>query len=70
MAVPYTEPYNVDFYKRPGKRAWAHPEVWNDDGTGGQSSPTSFSPSCAAATGVGVSGELPGWQFPMTRGIA
>ena len=64
MAVPYTEPYNVDFYKRPGKRAWAHPEVWNDDGTGGQILPNLFLSIMRGSDGVGVSGELPGWQFP------
>jgi hypothetical protein len=34
IALPYHGPLNVDFYKRPNKRAWGHPEIWNDAGTG------------------------------------
>ncbi len=37
---PQVTPHHVDFYKRPGKPAWGHPELWNDDGTGGMIFPT------------------------------
>ncbi len=61
MAVPYHGPHNVDFYKRPGKRGWAHPEIWNDDGTGGQVLSSLFQIAMRGADGVGFSGDLPPW---------
>nr|MBA3848070.1 hypothetical protein [Planctomycetota bacterium] len=61
IAVPYNAPHNVDFYKRPGKRGWAHPEAWNDDGTGGQVLSELFMLAMRGADGVGVSGELVPW---------
>ncbi|MEX1017574.1 MAG: PQQ-binding-like beta-propeller repeat protein [Phycisphaeraceae bacterium] len=61
MAVPFVSPHSVDFYKRPGKAAWGHPEVWNDDGTGGQVVPTLMSMVMRGADGVGFSGNLPNW---------
>ena len=61
IAVPYNAPHNVDFYKRPGKRAWAHPEAWNDDGTGGQLLTELAMLAMRGADGVGVSGELVPW---------
>ncbi len=62
---PGVTPHNVDFYKRPGKRAWGHPEVWNDDGTGGMILPTLFQMVMRGADGVGWSGEPPWWgPFP------
>ena len=61
MGVPYNAPHNVDFYKRPGKRGWAHPEIWNDDGTGGQVLPTLFMSAMRGADGVGCSGVIPPW---------
>ena len=62
---PGVTPHNVDFYKRPGKRAWGHPELWNDDGTGGMILPTLFPMVMRGADGVGWSGEPPWWgPFP------
>ena len=65
MAVPYHAPHNVDFYKRPGKRGWAHPEIWNDDGTGGQVLPILFQLAMRGADGVGFSGKCPPWASGM-----
>jgi outer membrane protein assembly factor BamB len=61
IGVPYHSAHNVDFYKRPGKRGWAHPEVWNDDGTGGQVLPALFQIAMRGGDGVGFSGDLPPW---------
>ncbi len=61
IAVPYVSAHNVDFYKRPGKRAWLHPEVWNDAGTGEQVVPTLFMGLMRGADGVGCSGPIPPW---------
>ena len=61
MAPPYHAPHNVNFYTRPGKPAWGHPEVWNDDGTGGQILPTLFQMVMRGAGGVGQSGGVPTW---------
>ena len=58
---PLVTAHNVDFYKRPGKRAWGHPELWNDDGTGGMILPTLFQMTMRGADGVGWSGEPPWW---------
>ncbi len=55
---PQVTPHNVDFYKRPGKRAWGHPEVWNDDGTGGMIFPSIFQMVMRGADGVGQSGDI------------
>jgi outer membrane protein assembly factor BamB len=56
---PEVTPENVDFYKRPGKRAWGHPEIWNDDGTGAMLLPTLLQMVMRGADGVGWSGEQP-----------
>jgi outer membrane protein assembly factor BamB len=61
IAPPYATPHGVDFYKRPGKRAFAHPEVWNDAGTGEQILPTLFQAVMRGADGVGFSGPVPPW---------
>jgi outer membrane protein assembly factor BamB len=61
ILLPYSVPHGVDFYKRPGKRAWTHPEVWNDAGTGEQILPTLFQGVMRGADGVGFSGSLPPW---------
>jgi len=45
--------------KRPGKRAWAHPEFWNDTGTGEQIVPNTFGMAMRGADGIGVSGRFP-----------
>jgi outer membrane protein assembly factor BamB len=61
---PQVTPHNVDFYKRSGKRAWGHPELWNDDGTGGMIFPTLFQMVMRGADGVGWSGNVPDWGSP------
>jgi outer membrane protein assembly factor BamB len=61
IAPPYAMAHGVDFYKRPGKPAWAHPEVWNDAGTGEQIVPTLFQAVMRGADGVGFSGPVPPW---------
>lgn len=59
---PQVAAHHVDFYKRPGKRAWAHPELWNDDGTGGMIYPTLLQMAMRGVDGVGQSGPIqPGW---------
>lgn len=68
MAPPYHNPHNVDFYKRPGKRAWAHPEIWNDDGTGGQVVPELLEVAMRGGDGAGCSGEVPPWAWAGPEG--
>ena len=58
---PQTAVHNVDFYKRPGKRAISHPEMWNDSGTGDFIYNTLFQVFMRGADGVGLSGDLAGW---------
>ncbi|MBM4069940.1 MAG: WD40 repeat domain-containing protein [Planctomycetes bacterium] len=61
IGMPLHVPHGVDFYRRPGKRAWTHPEIWNDSGTGGQVLPTLFQALMRGADGVGCSGPIPPW---------
>ena len=63
IAVPYTMAHNVDYYKRPGKRAFGHPEIWNDAGTGDQILTTLFQMVMRGADGIGNSGKIPTWGF-------
>jgi outer membrane protein assembly factor BamB len=58
---PNIAPHNVDYQKRPGKRAWGHPEVFNDAGTGDQVLTTLFQMVMRGADGVGCSGTIPNW---------
>jgi len=64
---PQTAPFNVDFYKRPGKRAWGHPELKNDDGTGDMIVPTLLQMVMRGADGIGQSGHTKGWASPHTE---
>ena len=59
IAPPMTHVHAVDFMKRPGKRAWGHPELWNDYGTGDQILPTLFMMAARGADGIGCSGLIP-----------
>lgn len=68
VALPYHAAHSVDFYKRPGKPAWFHPEIWNDAGTGDQIVPTLFQALMRGADGVGASGAIPSW-VQQTGGI-
>ncbi|MFO0841448.1 MAG: PQQ-binding-like beta-propeller repeat protein [Gemmataceae bacterium] len=61
VPLPYHTPHGIDFYRRPGKRAFAHPEVWNDSGTGDQILPSLFQAVMRGADGVGCSGPVPPW---------
>jgi len=65
IAMPYHGPFSVDFYKRPGKKAWGHPEVWNDAGTGDQILTTLWQMIMRGADGVGCSDHVPQWQFAL-----
>lgn len=58
---PQVTPHHVDFYKRPGKAAWAHPELWNDGGTGGMIFPTLLQMVMRGVDGVGQSGPVGPW---------
>jgi outer membrane protein assembly factor BamB len=62
IALPYHAPQSVDFYRRPGKRAWVHPEAWNDSGTGDQLLPTLLSALQRGADGIGISGAMSPWM--------
>ncbi|MCL2701061.1 MAG: PQQ-binding-like beta-propeller repeat protein [Phycisphaerae bacterium] len=59
--VPYHAPHAVDYMRRPGKPALSHPEVWNDDGTGGQILSTLFMVAMRGSDSVGFSGNIPNW---------
>ncbi len=67
IAPPVYAPHNVDYYKRPGKPAWGHPELWNDSGTGDQILPTLFQMTMRGADGVGFANELPQWTADDSR---
>jgi len=54
---PQSAMNNVDFYKREGKRATIHPELWNDSGTGDFIYTTLFQVLARGADSVGVSGD-------------
>jgi len=51
----------VDYQKRPGKPAWGHPELWNDDGTGAQIGTVLMAMLMRGADGIGTSGDIPNW---------
>jgi outer membrane protein assembly factor BamB len=61
ISCPDWTAHAPDFYKRPGKPAWIHPEVWNDSGTGEQILPTSWLAIMRGADGIGTSGAIPNW---------
>ena len=58
---PHVTPHNVDYQKRPGKRAWGHPELFNEAGTGDQALPALFQMVMRGADGVGCAGAIPNW---------
>jgi len=61
ICPPYHVPHGVDFLGRPGKSMLSHPEVWNDDGTGGQILPTLFMAAMRGSDSIGFSGNIPNW---------
>jgi len=69
VMAPYAPAHNVDFYKRPGKRAFAHPEAWNDDGTGGQLLTSNFLTIMRGADGAGLQFVPPSWAGAQQNAI-
>ncbi len=65
IAPPQTAVHNVDYQRRPGKRAWGHPEFWNESGTGDMLFTTLFQMVMRGADGVGVSSGIPPWGYQM-----
>ena len=61
ITTPNWTPHAVDFYKRPGKPAWIHPEFLGDTGTGEQILPMAFLALMRGADGIGKEGTLPQW---------
>jgi len=59
LQIPFMTPHNVDFYKRPGKRAFGHPETINEDGTGGMIMSIVMQQAVRGADGTGWEGDLP-----------
>lgn len=55
----YYQAHEVDFYKRPGKRAWGHPEIYNESGNGDQMLASNFLLLMRGADGAGVQSGLP-----------
>ncbi|MFE6177110.1 WD40 repeat domain-containing protein [Streptomyces sp. NPDC056464] len=55
--APLTSAHMVDFYRRAGKPAWGHPELFNDDGTGGMILPTLFLQAMRGPDGTGMVGD-------------
>ncbi|MEI5101785.1 hypothetical protein RB200_28835 [Streptomyces sp. PmtG] len=51
---PQVTRHMVDFYRRPGRPAWGHPELGNDDGTGGMIMPTLLQQVMRGAHGTGT----------------
>jgi outer membrane protein assembly factor BamB len=64
---PYYAPYGPDFYKRPGKPAWFHPELPNDFGSGDQILSTSFQALMRGADSIGFANLVPGWDPQLRR---
>lgn len=54
---PQVTGHAVDFYRRPGKPVWGHPELFNDDGTGGMFLPTLVQQVMRGANGTGMVGD-------------
>ncbi|WP_329055193.1 PQQ-like beta-propeller repeat protein [Amycolatopsis sp. NBC_01488] len=67
LAPPMTAAFQVDYYRRPGKPVWGHPEgIANDDGTGGVILPLLLQLAMRGADGVGISAfeDLHQWGEP------
>jgi outer membrane protein assembly factor BamB len=61
ISCPNWTAHAPDFYKRPGKLAWMHPELWNDSGTGEQILPASWLGIMRGVDGIGSAGPIPNW---------
>ena len=57
IAWPFHAPFAADFYARPGKRALAHPQLFNDRGTGEQLLPVLLN---TLGRGAATAGNLQG----------
>jgi len=66
ITTPNWTAHAPDFYKRPGKPAWMHPELFNDTGTGEMILPMSWLALMRGADGIGVSGAIPPWGVQPT----
>ncbi len=55
---PYVTPHNVDFYKRPGKRAFGHVESGTEDGQGFSAAPPILLQAMRGADGTGWEGRM------------
>jgi outer membrane protein assembly factor BamB len=61
IGCPSWTAHAADYYKRPNKPAWIHPELWNDTGTGEQILPMSWLAIMRGVDGIGASGNTPNW---------
>ena len=61
LPMPLMATHNVDFYKRPGKRAFGHSETFNEDGSGGMIGALLMGQAARGAEGTGWEGEAPAW---------
>jgi hypothetical protein len=70
ITCPDWTAHATDFYKRPGKPVWMHPELWNDTGTGEQILPMSWLAIMRGVHGIGTSGEIGGGSAADPRSAA
>ena len=66
--LAYHTAWNIDYHKRPGKKCWEHPELWNDAGTGEEILPNTFMGLLRQADGVGCSTDAGGTSPVMAFG--
>lgn len=59
VSMPYHALMAVDYYARPGRRSWSHPELGNGMGTGDDVLPNLFLALARGATDVGAQNRLP-----------
>jgi hypothetical protein len=66
VPAPFYMIHQVDYYRRPGKRAWGHPEIYNESGTGEQLLGANLMMLMRGPDGAGVqSGMPPMFQQPL-----
>lgn len=61
ITVPYWTAFAVDYYRRPGKPSFIHPEFKNDMGDGLQIFPLTWLALMRGVEGIGKSGNVPHW---------
>ncbi len=59
VPAPFYMLHEVDYYRRPGKRAWGHPEIYNESGTGEQTLGANLMMLMRGPDGAGVQSGLP-----------